>query len=57
VRKITWKRFFDSYEAIKEAGGSAKAMSGEHIIEHSLRQDDSIKTHAEIRDAMEPVVS
>ena len=39
VRKITWKRFFESYEAIKEAGISTKAMSGEHIIEHSLRQD------------------
>jgi hypothetical protein len=57
VRKITWKRFFDSYEAIKEAGISSKAISGEHIIEHSLRQDDSIKAHAEIQDSMEPAAS
>jgi hypothetical protein len=57
VRKITWKRFFDSYEAIKEAGVSAKAMSGEHIIEHSMRQDGSIKAHTEIQDVMEPSVS
>ncbi len=57
VRKITWKRFFESYEAIKEAGVSPRAMSGEHIIEHSLRQDDSIVAHAEIRDAMAPATS
>ncbi len=57
VRKITWKRFFDSYEALKEAGISPRAMSGEHIIEHSLRQDDSIVAHAEIRDAMEAAAS
>ena len=57
VRKITWKRFFDSYEALKEVGISPKAMSGEHIIEHSMRQDDSLVAHAKIRDAMEPATS
>jgi hypothetical protein len=57
VRKITWKRFFDSYDALKEAGILPKAMSGEHIIEHTLRQDVSFKAHAEVRDAMEPAAS
>ena len=57
VRKITWKRFFESYEALKEAGISPKAMSGEHIIEHSMRRDDSIVAHAKVRDAMEPAAS
>lgn len=54
VRKITWKRFFESYETLKEAGISPRSMCGENIIDHSLRQDDSIVAHAEIRDAMEP---
>ncbi|MEW8556738.1 MAG: hypothetical protein AB2588_02050 [Candidatus Thiodiazotropha sp.] len=54
VRKITWKRFFDSYEAVKGTGINPRAMRGEHIIEHSLRQDDSIVAHAKIRDAMQP---
>ncbi len=54
VRKVTWKRFFESYAAIREIGISPKAMSGEHIIEHSLRQDDSLAAHSDIRDAMEP---
>lgn len=57
VRKITWKRFFNSYEAIKEAGILPRAMSGEHIIEHSMRQDDSIVAHEKIRDAMEPAAT
>jgi hypothetical protein len=57
VRKITWKRFFESYEVLKEAGIDPKVMRGEHIIEHSLRQDDSIIAHAKIRDAMQPAVS
>ncbi len=57
VRKITWKRFFDSYSALREAGILPKAISGEHIIEHSMRQDDSIVAHAKIRDAMEPAAS
>jgi len=53
VRKITWKRFFESYDAIRQTGILSKVIRGEHIIEHSLRQDDSLLTHAEIRDAME----
>ncbi|MEW8508034.1 MAG: hypothetical protein AB2598_15155 [Candidatus Thiodiazotropha sp.] len=54
VRKITWKRFFDSYDALKNTGIHARAMRGEHIIEHSLRQDESIVAHAKIRNAMQP---
>lgn len=55
VRKITWKRFYESYEALKEAGILPRSMCGENIIEHSLRQDNSILAHDKIRDAMEPV--
>jgi len=54
VRKITWKRFFESYEALKKAGIEPRIMLGENIIEHSLRQDDSIIAHAKIRDAIQP---
>jgi hypothetical protein len=54
VRKITWKRFYESYEALKQADIPPRSMCGENIIEHSLRQDDSILAHAKIRDAMEP---
>jgi hypothetical protein len=54
VRKITWKRFYESYDALREAGILPKVMRGEHIIEHSLRQDDSILAHSKLRDAMEP---
>jgi hypothetical protein len=57
VRKITWKRFFESYEAVKETGINLRAMSGEHVIEHSLRQDDSIMAHSKVRDAIEPASS
>lgn len=57
VRKITWKRFFDSYEALKEAGISPRALCGENIIEHCLRDDDSIVAHAGIRDAIAPSVT
>jgi hypothetical protein len=57
VRKITWKRFFNSYDALREAGISPKVISGEHIIEHSLRQDDSIVTHSDVQGAMEPAAS
>jgi hypothetical protein len=57
VRKITWKRFFESYEVLKEAGIAPRSMHGENIIEYSLRQDDSIKAHADIRDAMEPTAT
>lgn len=57
VRKITWKHFFSSYEALKEAGVSPKAMCGENIIEHCLRQTGSIMARAEIRNAIEPVTS
>ena len=57
VRKITWKRFFESYEALKEAGISPRAMRGENIIEQSLRQDDSIVAHAQIQNAIQAVSS
>lgn len=57
VRKITWKRFYESYDAVKATGINPRAMSGDHIIEYSLRQDDSIVAHAKIRDAMQPASS
>jgi hypothetical protein len=57
VRKITWKRFFESYDAVKATGVTPRSMRGEHIIEHSLRKDDSILAHAKIREAMQPVSS
>jgi hypothetical protein len=52
VRKITWKRFFESYEVLKDAGITPRAMCGENIIEHSLRQDESIVAHEKIQSAM-----
>jgi hypothetical protein len=57
VRKITWKRFFESYDAVKATGVNPRAMSGEHIIEYTLRQDDSLIAHTKIREAMQPVSS
>ncbi|MES9971400.1 MAG: hypothetical protein ABW092_15310 [Candidatus Thiodiazotropha sp.] len=57
VRKITWKRFYESYDAVKATGISPRVMSGEHIIEYTLRQDDSIVAHAKIREAMQPASS
>jgi hypothetical protein len=57
VRKITWKRFYESYESVKETGINPRSMHGEHIIENSLRQDDRIVAHAKIRDAMQPASS
>jgi hypothetical protein len=53
IRKITWKRFYESYETLKEAGISPRSMCGENIIEHTLRQDDSIRAHSKIHDAIE----
>jgi hypothetical protein len=57
VRKITWKRFFESYDAVKATGVNPRTMSGEHIIEYTLRQDDSIVAHNKIREAMQPASS
>jgi hypothetical protein len=57
VRKITWKRFFESYDAVKATGINPRAMSGEHIIEHTLRNDDSIITHSKVREATQPASS
>jgi hypothetical protein len=57
VRKITWKRFFNSYDALRKAGISPKVLSGEHIIEHSLRQDNNTLRHTQIQDTMEPAAS
>ncbi|MES9859367.1 MAG: hypothetical protein ABW157_18765 [Candidatus Thiodiazotropha sp. LLP2] len=54
VRKITWKRFFESYETMKETGISPRVMQGEHIIELILRNDDKILAHSNIREAMQP---
>lgn len=53
VRKITWKRFFESYDAVISTGVNPRSMRGEHIIEHSMRQDDSILAHAKVREAMQ----
>jgi hypothetical protein len=49
VRKITWKRFFESYDAVKATGVNPRSLRGEHIIEHSLRQDDNILAHTKYR--------
>jgi hypothetical protein len=57
VRKITWKRFFESYDAIRQSGIHPKLIHGEHIIEHSLRRDDSLLAPAEAQDAMEATAS
>jgi hypothetical protein len=54
VRKITWKRFFDSYEAVTATGVDPRSIRGEHIIEESLRQDDRILTHSKVRNAIQP---
>ena len=54
VRKITWKRFYGSYAALKETGINPRSMCGENIIEHTLRHDDKIMAHAKVREAMQP---
>jgi hypothetical protein len=54
VRKITWKRFFESYDAVKASGINPFAMSGEQIIEHTLRQDDSIIADTKLHKVMQP---
>lgn len=53
VRKITWKRFFESYEVMKEIGLNPRVMRGEHIIEQILRNDDTILAHSDIREVMQ----
>jgi hypothetical protein len=57
VRKITWKRFFESYKVLKGADINPKVMRGDHVIEHILRNDDSILAHSNIRDAIQPASS
>ncbi|MCG8489376.1 MAG: hypothetical protein MI756_18055 [Chromatiales bacterium] len=57
VRKITWKRFFESYEVLKETGIKPRAMRGEHIIEHLIRNDDKILAHDKIRETMQPATT
>jgi hypothetical protein len=42
---------------VKATGVNPRTMSGEHIIEYTLRQDDSIVAHNKIREAMQPVSS
>ncbi|MCU7904917.1 MAG: hypothetical protein KZQ76_03520 [Candidatus Thiodiazotropha sp. (ex Epidulcina cf. delphinae)] len=54
VRKTTWKRFFENYDALKEAGITPRAMCGENIIEHSLRKNNKALASAKIRNAMQP---
>jgi hypothetical protein len=57
VRKITWKRFFESYEDLKSTGINSRVMSGDHIIENTLRNDDKILAHSNVREAMQPASS
>jgi hypothetical protein len=57
VRKITWKRFFDSYDDLKATGINPQAMSGDHIIEKTLRHNDKILVHSNIRAATQPASS
>ncbi|MCG7871739.1 MAG: hypothetical protein N0C81_04510 [Candidatus Thiodiazotropha lotti] len=57
VRKITWKRFFESYEVLKDSGINPRAMRGEHIIEHLIRSDDKILAHDKIRETIQPATT
>jgi hypothetical protein len=57
VRKVTWKRFFESYDAAKASGIDPREMSGEQIIEQTLKKDHNNITHDEISEAMQPVSS
>ncbi|MBW9270550.1 MAG: hypothetical protein K1566_12980 [Candidatus Thiodiazotropha sp. (ex. Lucinisca nassula)] len=57
VRKITWKRFFESYEILKDTGINPRAMRGEHIIGHLIRSDDKILAHDKVREAMQPATT
>lgn len=57
VRKITWKRFFESYDAVKASGITPRAMSGEDIIEYTMGQDDGIITHTKVGNAAQPASS
>jgi hypothetical protein len=57
VRKITWKRFFDTYATMKEAGIHPRVMHGEHIIDFILQNDDKILAHNDVREAMQPASS
>jgi hypothetical protein len=57
VRKITWKRFFESYTALKESGINPRAMNGEDIIEHTIRHDKTDIANEQIRQAMQPASS
>jgi hypothetical protein len=57
VRKITWKRFYESYEALKESGIMPRSMQGELIIEQLIHCDDKILEHSKIREAIQPATS
>jgi hypothetical protein len=57
VRKITWKRFFESYENLKAAGIPPRSMCGENIIEQATLEDVKIQVPDQIRDAIQTVVS
>ncbi|MCG7896845.1 MAG: hypothetical protein JAY99_14065 [Candidatus Thiodiazotropha lotti] len=57
VRKITWKRFFESYEVMKDTGINPRAMRGEHIIEYLIRNDDKILANDKIREAIQPATT
>ncbi|MEJ2620697.1 MAG: hypothetical protein P8163_10655 [Candidatus Thiodiazotropha sp.] len=57
VRKITWKRFYESYESLKESGIKPQAMQGEQIIEQLIQCDEKILEHSKIREAIQPATS
>jgi hypothetical protein len=57
VRKITWKRFFESYDALKATGTNPFEMRGEDIITQTFHNDSKIAVHTEIRDLTQPLSS
>ncbi|MET0065960.1 MAG: hypothetical protein ABW076_06410 [Candidatus Thiodiazotropha sp.] len=57
VRKITWKRFFESYESLKLAGIPPRAMCGENIIEQAANDDEKIQVPSQIREAIQSAAS
>jgi hypothetical protein len=54
MRKITWKRFFEGYGAVKASGINPRAMNGEQIIEYTLKQDGGIIKDTKSNEAIQP---
>ncbi len=57
VRKITWKRFFESYETLKAAGIPPRSLCGENIIEQAANDDEKIQVPSQVREAIQTVSS